>query len=319
MTDQPEISVVIPTRDRWPLLVSGALPSALEQTGVDHEVIVVDDGSTDGTATRLAELSDGRLRVIRRERPGGMARARNVGLEAARGEWVGFLDDDDLWSPRKLRTQLDTAQAEQADFVYAAAIAVDEHGGVLDLLYLPPPDELQGKLRQACVIPAGCSNVIARTALIRSLGGFDETLVHIADWDLWIALADAGMAAACDDVLVAYVLHDRNIHVVDDPSAEVDALIRKHAFATPPRRISPDRLGYSRWVAGQRSRAGLHRQAAQVYLRSGLRYRSPGNLLRAADALLAKRVSAVARRLESGRRPEPPPVTTPDWLQRYQI
>lgn len=318
MTDSPQISVVIPTCDRWPLLVARALPAALEQEGVDHEVIVVDDGSTDGTAT-LAELADPRLRVVRRERPGGMALARNAGLEAARGEWVAFLDDDDVWSPRKLHAQLETAQAEKADWVYAAAIAVDEHRAVLHPLYLPQARELRDELHQNCVIPAGCSNVIVRTPLIRSLGGFDETFVHVADWDLWIALADAGKAAVCDEVLVAYLLHERNIHVVQDPSREVDVLIRKHAHANPPLRLTtPDRIAYSRWVASQGLRAGLHRQAAAVYLRAAFRYRSPGNLLRAVDALLAKRASAAASCLGARRRrAESTPPPAPDWLRRY--
>ncbi|MBA2294647.1 MAG: glycosyltransferase [Actinobacteria bacterium] len=309
--------MVIPTRDRWPLLGSRALPSALEQEGVELEVVVVDDGSTDGTSGRLAGVDDARLRVVRRDRTGGMAAARNAGIAVARGEWIAFLDDDDVWSPRKLSQQLGAARGARADFVYAGAIAVDERGIVLDTLYLPRPDELREKLSRASLIPAGCSNVIARTSLLRSLGGFDETFVHIADWDLWIGLEQAGSAAFCEDVLVAYLLHPGNIHAIDDPSTEIDRLVRKHASATPPRRMSPDRLGYSRWVAGQRSRAGLHTEAAQLYFRSALRYRSLGNLMRGADALLAKRGSAGVRRVTGRQRRTPPPAAAPDWLRRY--
>ena len=243
-----------------------------------------------------------------------MSGARNTGIEAAVGDWLAFLDDDDLWSPRKLSVQLAAADSASADFVYAAAIAVDEHGQVLNRLYLPPPDELPGRLAHACVMPAGASNVIARTDLVRSLGGFDERFVHIADWDLWIRLAGAGTAAVCEDVLVAYVLHQANIHVLDDPSAELDALVSKHAGASPPRRIAVDRVGYARWVAGQRSRTGRHGQAARVYLRSAIAHRSPGNLIRAADALLGKRLSALVR----PRRPDPQRPSAPDWLATLQ-
>lgn len=317
MADAPEITVVIPSRDRWALLSTRALPSAMEQEDVPHEVVVVDDGSADGTFDRLSSIEDPRLRVVRRNRSSGMAAARNAGLAVARGEWVAFLDDDDVWSPHKLRVQLDAVRATGADFAYAAAIAVDVHGAVLDRLYLPRPDDLEEKLAHACVIPAGCSNVLARTSLIRSLGGFDEALVHIADWDLWIGLAAAGEATVCDDVLVAYLLHEGNIHVVDDPSAELEILVRKHERATPPRRITPDRLGYSRWVAGQRSRAGRHGQAAHVYVRSAFRHRSPGNLVRAVDSLLAKRVSGLARRLRARDRGSTPALPAPEWLRRY--
>jgi glycosyltransferase involved in cell wall biosynthesis len=310
----PRISVVIPTRNRWHVLRSGALRAALRQEDVDHEVIVVDDGSTDETTREVEALDDPRLRVVRREQGGGMSGARNTGIEAASADWVAFLDDDDLWSPRKLTTQLAVAESKSADFVYAAAIAVDEYGDVLYSLYLPPADELTAKLRHACVIPAGASNVIVRTALVRSLGGFDERFVHVGDWDLWIRLADAGKAAVCEDVLVAYVLHPDNMHALDDPSKELDALVRKHAAASPPRHLSVDRLGYARWVAGQRSRAGRHGEAAGLYLRSALAQRSPGNLVRAADALVGKRLSSVVRR---GRR-DAEAQRPPDWLVAAQ-
>ena len=313
----PEISVVIPTRNRWRLLDVCGLRSALGQEGVDHEVIVVDDGSTDETAARLSSVDDPRLRILHHEAPAGMAKARNTGIAAARAEWIAFLDDDDLWSPRKLATQLATARATGADFVYAATVAVDERSTVLEQLYHPPAQDLREKLSHACVIPAGPSNVIARADLLRSLGGFDESFVHVADWDLWIRLADAGTPAVCDDVLVAYHRHGQNIHVVDDPSDEIDALVRKHASRVSPGPVEPDRVGHSRWLAGQRSRAGLHRDAAHVYLKSAVRYRSLGNLVRAVDALLGKRISRTIRSL-SGREPAPQHhVASPDWLRAY--
>jgi glycosyltransferase involved in cell wall biosynthesis len=317
MTDAPEISVVIPTRNRFSLLTARALRSALEQQGVDHEIVVVDDGSTDGTAERLAALEEPRVRVVRRERSGGMAAARNTGIQAARGEWLALLDDDDVWSPRKLRVQLETARETGGGFVYSGSIAVDEAGHVLHTLYLPAPHELPEKLLQACVLPAGCSNVLVRTQIVRDLGGFDETLEHIADWDLWIRLCDVASGAMCDEILVAYLLHEGNMHVVSDPSPELDYLIEKHARAQPPKRISPDRVGYSRWVAGQRSRAGLHRQAARVYLREALSQRAPANVLRAVDALLAKRPSGLVRHLGGLRRRRPSPVDSPEWVRQY--
>ncbi|HWC32537.1 MAG TPA: glycosyltransferase family 2 protein, partial [Actinomycetota bacterium] len=131
MSPPPEVTVVIPTRDRWSLLATAALPAALVQEDVDLEVVVVDDGSRDETPERLAELTDPRLRVIRNLEPLGVAQARNAGIAAARGRWLAFLDDDDLWSPRKLRTQLDAARAAGASFVYAGVINVDEYGSAL--------------------------------------------------------------------------------------------------------------------------------------------------------------------------------------------
>jgi glycosyltransferase involved in cell wall biosynthesis len=310
----PEVSVIIPTRSRWAMLSRAALPTALAQRDVDLEVVVVDDGSTDETQVQLAGVTDRRVRVVRRERSGGMAVARNAGIEVAGGEWIAFLDDDDLWAPRKLRTQIDAARADGAGFAYAAVIAVDEQGRALADLFLPTADELASKLLRACVVPAGASNVIVRADVLRELGGFDERFAHVADWDLWLRLVDRVRGVACSEVLVAYVLHDANMHVVDKSSRELGELIRKHAAATPPRIVAPDLASYARWEAAQRSRAGLNVSAARVYVRSALTHRSPGNILRAVDALLGKRVSAAARRIRSDGAPTAR--EAPEWARR---
>jgi glycosyltransferase involved in cell wall biosynthesis len=309
-----EVSVVIPTRDRADLLMSRALRSALLQEDVELEIVVVDDGSVDGTSERLRAIGDRRLRIVRREQSGGISRARNDGIAAARGEWIALLDDDDLWSPSKLRVQLTKAREEGADLVYGGAVAVNVEGEVLSRLYLPEPDELPRKLDRACVIPAGCSNVVLRTEAIRRVGGFDERLANLADWDLWLRLVGPARVAVCEEVLVAYVLHDGNMHVVADPTDELDYLIRKHAASSPPRLVEPDRAGYGRWVAAQRSRAGRRGEAARAYLRTARTMRTPGDLLRAADALAGKRASSALRSL---RKPETAQVPAPEWLARY--
>ncbi|MBV8991348.1 MAG: glycosyltransferase family 2 protein, partial [Solirubrobacterales bacterium] len=87
---------MIPTRNRWPFL-SHTLASALAQESVSLEVVVVDDGSDDQTPERLPAVGDPRVRVFRHERGLGVARARNKGIEEARGAWIAFLDDDDTW------------------------------------------------------------------------------------------------------------------------------------------------------------------------------------------------------------------------------
>src|SRR5688500_19856276 len=86
MTD-PEVSVVIPTRNRWPMLSTHALPSALAQEGVELEIVVVDDASEDGTAARVVELGDPRVRVVRNETNRRLPASRNVGADEARGAW----------------------------------------------------------------------------------------------------------------------------------------------------------------------------------------------------------------------------------------
>src|SRR4051812_836378 len=114
-----EVTVVIPTRNRWPALRQ-TLASALAQEDVDLELMVIDDGSSDETPRKLAALSDDRVHFARHLAPLGPARARNAGIDRATAPWIAFLDDDDRWSPRKLRAQLDASG--NSDFVYCSAI-----------------------------------------------------------------------------------------------------------------------------------------------------------------------------------------------------
>jgi len=306
VTAAPEVTVVIPTRGRWPLL-SVTLASALGQEGVELEVVVVDDGARDETAARLAELGDERLRVVSNEAPPGVAAARNRGLGEARGEWVAFLDDDDLWAPLKLRTQLAAAVAAGADFAYAAALVVDERYLPFHAPALPDPELLAEQLRRANVMPAGSSNVIVRAELLRTLGGLDERFRELDDWDLWLRLAHAGRAAACPDVLVAYVEHASNMPVAQhtDLQAELDLLVHKHAVASPPIAVEPDRLDFARWVARGHGRAGRRLAAARAYVAAAVRHRSP------ADAVRGLRVLAAGQ----PRRFRPATgLPDPDWL-----
>ena len=225
----PEVTVVIPTRNRAPLL-GGALSSALVQEEVDVEVIVVDDGSTDDTQARLDRVGDPRVRRLRNATPEGAARARNAALALAAGEWIAFLDDDDLWAPRKLRRQLDAAAAAGASFAYGAAIVVDEGQGVRQEVSAPRADTIARDILARNVIPGGCSNAIARAELVRAVGGFDESLTMLAHWDLWIRLLQRCRAAACPQVVVASRRHAATTLARGEVDAivELETLVRKH-------------------------------------------------------------------------------------------
>ncbi len=104
-----DISVVVPTRNRSALLAT-TLRSALVQRGVDFEVLVVDEASTDDTLEVVDSFGDARIRVIRHTTAQGVSAARNHGVAEARGAWIAFLDDDDLWAPEKLELQLRAAR-----------------------------------------------------------------------------------------------------------------------------------------------------------------------------------------------------------------
>ncbi len=280
----PEATAVIPTRDRWALLSRKALPSALWQEDVDLEVIVVDDGSTDDTPTQLSQISDTRLRVVRNQTSQGLSRARNAGIDAARGKWVAFLDDDDVWAPHKLRTQIDGARARDASFAYCGVLVVDTKGDVVERISPPPASTLDRALLQTCAVPGGGSGIIAKTELARKLGGFDERLALVEDWDFFIRLAWASLGTACPEFLVAYLLHPTNTYVLTNPQSffdEFDYLNAKHQALSRDVGVAFDRVAFSRWLAMAPRRSGHRLQAAGIYLRVGLSEHNLGNIARA--------------------------------------
>jgi glycosyltransferase involved in cell wall biosynthesis len=310
----PEVTVVIPTWNGWDLLPT-TITSALEQEDVEIEVVVVDDGSTDGTASGLAEWSESepRLTVCRNEPSLGVGGARNRGIAEARGEWLAFLDHDDLWAPRKLREQLDQVRRARADFVYSAAVLIDASYRVIRLAPPLPMQELRGELAVRNCLPAGQSNVLARTSLVRELGGFDAQLKMHPDWEMWIRLAWAGEGVTCDEIHVAYRIHAETMTGFDvDITPDVDRMLARHS----PVRLDPSsaRTFADRWRAAAHRRRGDRVAASRLYLTGGLRHRSPGMLLRGLAVLMGE---SVMRAGNPGARLMPPD-GEPAWLERYR-
>ena len=134
MSDQhPIVSAVIPTRNRAEL-VCRAVRSVLSQTMHAIECIVVIDGPDAATLHALSEILDSRLRIIALDENVGGCEARNVGARAARGEWVGLLDDDDEWLPHKIETQLATAEAATEPVTMVVSRYLDRGAGNDDLV-----------------------------------------------------------------------------------------------------------------------------------------------------------------------------------------
>ena len=203
----PAVSVVVPTRNRRRLLLR-ALRSVLTQRDVSLRVIVVDDGSDDGTLDSVAALRDGRVLMLRHDQRRGVSGARNTGLACVQTRWVAFLDDDDVWAPTKLRCQLAAVETRSnASWSCVGAVSFDHRGRMLRGHHPPKDPYLSDLLLIDNVIPGGGSGVLARTELVRSVGGFDVSLSAFADWDLNIRLSHRSAIASLDRPLVGNYVH----------------------------------------------------------------------------------------------------------------
>jgi glycosyltransferase involved in cell wall biosynthesis len=183
----PLVSVIIPTYNRaaW---VKEAAASVWAQTFRDYELIVVDDGSTDATLEALVSRG-GQLTLLRSEQRRGVSVARNRGVAAARGEWLAFLDSDDMWLPDKLARQVDylrsrpdLAICQTGEIWIRNGVRVNPpttHRKVTGDIFLP-------SLERCLVSP---SAVMLHRGLFEALGGFDETLPAAEDYDLWLRIA----------------------------------------------------------------------------------------------------------------------------------
>ncbi len=183
----PHVSVVIPTHNRR-TLVTEAVASVLAQTHRELELVVVDDGSSDETAGHLRrEVRDERLKVLTQENR-GVSAARNRGVRETSGEWVGFLDSDDLWLPLKLQRQLE----ELADHPEIPAVYTEEVW-YRDGRWANPRkvhEKHSGRIFRHCLplCIISPSSVLLRRSVFEELGGFDETLPVCEDYDLWLRL-----------------------------------------------------------------------------------------------------------------------------------
>ena len=262
--ERPAVSVVIPTHNRVHLL-RRCLGTVLSQLDVSVEAIVVDDGSEDDTAGYVNGIDDDRVRLVRHEMPQGVSAARNSGLERARGDWVAFLDDDDMWAPDKLQAQLEAARLRsQAGWVCAGSVTVDEGLHVIAAM-APAPDTDVSKLLAYNNIPGGASGIIVRTELARAVGGFDPELSNMADWDMWIRLSLTTPPATVRRPLVARLEHKGGLS--GDPRGirrEFERVLFKYQEIRAQRGVQPSGVTLS-WFARRQVEAGNAVAAARLY------------------------------------------------------
>lgn len=181
----PLISIIIPTFNRE-RMVKEAVESAVSQTFRGWELLVVDDGSTDRTAKCLAPYLDDLQYITSPHR--GVSAARNLGIHKARGEWVSFLDSDDLWLPQKLARQLQAIQGcDGVPLCYTDETWIRNGARVNPgLKHRKYTGWIFERCLPLCIISP--SSALIHKDLVKDMGGFDEGLPACEDYDLWLRI-----------------------------------------------------------------------------------------------------------------------------------
>lgn len=195
------VSVILPTYNR-PEYVTAAIGSVAAQTHRDWELIVADDGSAEATKRVLSELSDPRISILWLSHSGNPSKVRNAAVRQARGEYVAFLDSDDLWDPTKLETQLAAlAASPRCRWCYTAVTEIDSSGRPIQIDGRAPWKPLAGNIVEPLITLEAListSSVLAERSLVEEVGGFDESQRFGEDYDLWLRLAAKSDVAAID-------------------------------------------------------------------------------------------------------------------------
>ena len=207
----PKVSVVIPAYNAMTYLAE-TLESVLRQTFTDFEVLIIDDGSSDQIVQWASGLVDPRVKLMKQENQ-GVAVARNTGITHAQGEYIAFLDADDLWESTKLEKQVRCLEDNPAvGLVHTWMNLMDERGKSTGRVITSTAEGDAWK-QIVEVNTVMCSTVIARRCCFETVGVFpprDSCPIDVEDWDMWIRIASRYSFAVIKEPLVRYRLHPNN-------------------------------------------------------------------------------------------------------------
>lgn len=184
----------------------------LNQTYRNYEILVVNGVSQDNTKEVVERFNDPRIHLIIQTTDHGVSTARNIGIKCSKGEYIAFLDDDDLWMPLKLEKQVSLLESN----IQVGAVYVSSCFYLFEnkkLLYFSLPS-IQGSiyprvLEYNCI--GNCSAVMVRRSCFDEVGLFDENLKAVEDWDMWIRLGKKFEFHSIDDPLYVYRIHKKRL------------------------------------------------------------------------------------------------------------
>ena len=314
-----EVTVVIPTRNRRPLLMR-ALHSVLTQRAVDLAVVVVDDGGTDGTGAAVDGLGNERVTCLALPASGGVSAARNAGLDLARSDWVAFLDDDDLWAPDKLRSQLDALAADgSAGWSSTGVLEVDERCRILAWDLPVPEHDVGDGLLSWNVVPGPGSSLVVSRRLALDVGGFDEALPGLEDWDFCIRLGLAAEVVPVQRAQVGYLIHrSSRAHDIDRGRAAFAAIEAKYAEERMRRGVRMDRTFWNNYLGSLAYRSGRPWLGSRLKLGPLVRYRRPGTLLEIMAGMSSIDLTGRAVRRARAKAPAELRAEAESWLAPYR-
>jgi glycosyltransferase involved in cell wall biosynthesis len=271
------VSVILPTYNRLTWLPA-SVASVQAQAGVDWELILIDDGSTDGTAQWVQDLAEPRLRYVPIDHVGNIASVFNAGLDAGRGEWVAFLASDDLWPPDKLVRQFERLRSRPgAQWCYADYRIINEQGHVIPRPHGGPWHPRDGWiaepiLRRETVV--ALQTLLMKTDLARELR-FDPATHLSEDYDFVLRLVTRAPGCALDESLADIRIHDRRTTTLT--GAFAGHLAKAIVFRKAMKMLPTPEL---RQLAKAR-----YREHVRSFVRTGLRRAAFPQLLRAWRAL----------------------------------
>lgn len=220
----PSVSVIIPTYNRK-LQTLNAIRSVLAQSYEDYELIVVDDGSSDGSTIEFGKLGAETIKVYQIEHS-GVSKARNYGVMQSTGRWLAFLDSDDLWHPDKLERQIRFHQ-EFPDLRISQTKEIWIRNGKRvnpKVKHQKPKGYIFPESLHLCTITP--SSVLMERSLFKEVGGFDETMRACEDYDLWLRItARYNVGLLEQDLMTRHGGHE------DQLSSRYEAMDRFRVFS----------------------------------------------------------------------------------------